>query len=180
MMNNDQINILANKFRTAIEKAYSHSCFGNDRSFRQFPNGCCGDTCYLLAEYLKQYSIRSIYYSGERKDGSHAWLVIMDELVKPISSHFIELPPEIKDALVDYGINLQDDTINKSIYVNDDLINGTIIDITGDQFPEYNKRVYVGPKDDFHKAFDFVEADVINEIPNERLYMLYRIIEKFI
>ena len=43
---------LATTFRQAIEKANAAGEFDNDMTFYHFPRGCCGDTCYLLAEYL--------------------------------------------------------------------------------------------------------------------------------
>jgi len=48
--------------------------------------------------------------------------------------------------------------------------NQTIIDITGDQFRDnqdflnYDKSVYVGAKDDFHRLFEFEDRDVHENI----------------
>lgn len=72
--------------------------------------------------------------------------------------------------------------------------NQTIIDITGDQFrdnPEflnYDKSVYVGVEDDFHKLFEFEDRDVhennglnaLGSMCQQRLNGLYRKILKYI
>lgn len=66
----------------------------------------------------------------------------------------------------------------------------TIIDITGDQFKfsstflNYNKAIYVGKMDDFHKLFEFENRDVhentgicnLGSMCQHRLFELYRII----
>lgn len=38
------------QFRHAIDEAKENSEFVSDIAFRSFPNGCCGDTCYLLGQ----------------------------------------------------------------------------------------------------------------------------------
>ena len=45
----DKIYELAKAFRDAIEDAKEDGEFVKDIRFRQFPLGCCDDTCDLLA-----------------------------------------------------------------------------------------------------------------------------------
>ena len=73
---------LASAYRAAICSAHQDGRFVNDIPFKSFPQGCCGNTCYLLAEHLRQVGINTIWYSTERRDWSHAWLVVKDERVK--------------------------------------------------------------------------------------------------
>ena len=44
-------------FRKAIDWAKHEGKLDNDFIFCRFPCACCGDTCYLLAEYLKTKGI---------------------------------------------------------------------------------------------------------------------------
>lgn len=69
-----------------------------------------------------------------------------------------------------------------------------IIDITGDQFRDnadfsnYNKSVYVGPEDNFHKLFEVEDRDVheniglnsLGSVCKLRLNKLYQKITKYI
>ena len=90
----------------------------------------------------------------------------------------------------------------KGVYKNDKncdyihvwlMVNDIIVDITGDQFEDeyeflnYNKIVYVGPKDNFHKLF---ATEIVNKLEtledwficNENemtIHMLYDIITKY-
>lgn len=73
------------------------------------------------------------------------------------------------------------------------LVNGLIIDITGDQFNNqssyynYNKRVYVGKGDAFHKLFevenrhtyDFEGIENLGYVCQSRLFDLYRKIKRY-
>lgn len=120
----NRIELLATRFRNAIEAALDAGEFRNDVNFSRFPSGCCGHTSDLLAKFFYESGIRTWYISGEYKGKSswnaqsHAWLQTDD---------------------------------------------GTIIDITGDQFKNhkrilrYEKRVYVGEMDHFHRLFEMRE-----------------------
>ena len=73
------------------------------------------------------------------------------------------------------------------------MVNDIVVDITGDQFEEeheffnYNKTVYVGPKDNFHKLFTteiVIKLEAIKDwfLCNENemtIHMLYDIIMKY-
>lgn len=74
-MTDNQIKQLAIKFRKAIEIAHQKGLFSHDIALDDFPTGSCGDVSYLLAEYLKRNGIETIWYSAQRGDWSHAWLV---------------------------------------------------------------------------------------------------------
>ncbi|MGL5149571.1 MAG: hypothetical protein ACRC7N_03230 [Clostridium sp.] len=146
---------LVKKFREAIDVARDTGEFDKDFSFCNFPRGCCGDTSYLLAQYLLENTIRTYYVCGTYRGSSsedyqsHAWLL---------------------------------------------LNNHTIIDITGDQFKynpdflNYDKSVYIGAADDFHKLFEVEDRDIyenngldtLGSMCQSRLYGLYSKIIKYI
>lgn len=77
----DKIYELAKEFRDAIEDAKEDGEFVKDIRFRQFPSGCCDDTCDLLAQYLLEHGIRTRQVLGAYRDGiaenntGHAWLI---------------------------------------------------------------------------------------------------------
>lgn len=90
---------LVTEFRKAIIKAKEDGCFSEDVLFNRFPRACCGDTCYLLAEYLRVNGVETIYVCGEDKDQSHAWLVVNNEMINKPTKQFYEYPNEIKSVL---------------------------------------------------------------------------------
>ena len=81
----------AKKFRLALEKAKSTDEFRKDILFRNFPTGCCGDTCYLLGQYLLHKGIRTKYvcgtYYGDGSENiqSHAWLMTDNRVIIDIT-----------------------------------------------------------------------------------------------
>ena len=77
-MKDYRIEQLAKEYRSAIENAKNDGLFDSDFSFRHFPHGCCGDTSCLLAEYLRGEGVDTIWYSAQRGEWSHAWLVVKD------------------------------------------------------------------------------------------------------
>lgn len=180
-MNDIQVYNLALSFRRAIERACAVDEFQKDITFCHFPQGCCGDTCYLLAEFFHRLGIETIWVSME-KDGSHAWLVVNDYRVKrPISTSY-NWPEEMWETLKSYGMEEPEKTLETSHYTETDLENGLIIDITADQFPDYDISVYVGMMDSFHKQFDFKQAHDyggLNDL-NGRLERLYSVIDRYL
>ena len=77
-------------FRNALEAASAAGEFNHDCAFWGFPNGCCGDTCDLLGQYLISHGIKTGYTSGvwsgpNYKCYTHAWLVNKDGLVIDIT-----------------------------------------------------------------------------------------------
>ena len=66
-----QLRVTATQFRSMLERTGA-ACF---QHFDEFPRGCCGDTCYLLATHLEATGFgRFIYRVGWRDGCSHAWL----------------------------------------------------------------------------------------------------------
>lgn len=65
-MTDKRIEQLAHRFRQAIDAAYRAHEFRDDFRFKKFPTGCCGDTSYLLAEYLLQSGSETIWVSLQR------------------------------------------------------------------------------------------------------------------
>ena len=179
-MKNLDIKCLSTNFRQAIETARDNGDFSEDLCFDHFPRGCCGDTCYLLAEYLRTFAVESIYYSGTRDDWSHAWLIIKDRRVKKPTSREFSWPEELRVTLEGYGVEHPAQTNVITRYEEADLESGTIIDITGDQFSDYDIPVYVGEMDSFHQEFEFSFAHDYEGLNDVRLSRLYRKIVKYL
>lgn len=180
-MNDLQIYNLVLSFRKAIERARDAGEFQEDIAFGHFPRRCCGDTSYLLAEFLNRHGAESIWVSME-KDGSHAWLVVKDYRVKRPTSTSYNWPEEMRETLKSYGVEEPEKTLDTSHYTETDLENGLIIDITADQFPDYDISVYVGMVDSFHKQFGFKQAHDYNGLNdlNGRLERLYSVIDRYL
>ncbi len=176
-MNN--IRLLAQKFRNAMDEANRAGYFSDMIAFKCFPRGACGDTCLLLAEYLLEHGIYTAYVCGqkypnvcgEKNPQSHAWLLVVNK------SDF------------EYNENRENAIFH---YYELVLHGGTIIDITGDQFsddadfPNYVEPVYVGKADAFHKLFEIDEVHKcgglkeFNLFYQYRMHHLYSIIKSFI
>jgi hypothetical protein len=77
----------ASSFRRAIDEAKEEGEFIGDFIFCKFPTGCCGDTCYLLAEYIQRQGINIVYICGNYYEDkqSHAWLLTEDNLIIDIT-----------------------------------------------------------------------------------------------
>lgn len=168
------------KYRLAVEAALKDGKFDKDIVFQRFPHGCCGDTCYLLAEYLTQFGIETIWYSAERDDWSHAWLVVKDDMVKEPTNCVNVFPEEIWSTLASYGVEHPEKPIDNTRYEEINLKDGLIIDITADQFADYDIPVYVGKIDSFHREFDFIQAHDYESLGSARLYRLYKTIKLYL
>lgn len=180
MVSIEKIAEYATTFRTALYSAYQDGMFIKDIRFRTFPRGCCGDACYLLAEYLRRAGIETIWCSTERNYWSHAWLVVKDERVKHPTTRTFFWPEELEADLKAYGIEHPESGIELTNYEPSDFTEGIIVDITGDQFIDYDKTIYVGEADGFHKSFEFVDAHDISALKDERLCKLYQIVEEYL
>ena len=170
----DAIIELVQAFRAKLDYAYNEGLFSNDIIFHRFPKGCCGDTCYLLAEYLKVHGIQTIYVCGLFHNQSHAWLVIKDNRIHVPAPKYYTMPDEIRKVLELYGEEASNEPVDISKYEDSDLSNGILIDITADQFGQ--SPLYVGPMDLFHQKFTFDFAYDYNGFGNERLSHLYDLI----
>lgn len=179
-MTDQKIQQLATQYRAAIEAARDAGRFTSDFRFKRFPHGCCGDTSYLLAEYLSEFGIETIWYSTSRRDSSHAWLVVKDERVKRPTPKSFLWPEELHDVLSGYGVQSPEKEVDITRYEEDDLRDSLIIDITADQFDDYDIPVYVGKIDPFHKRFRFIQAHDYDGLNDGRLYSLYRTIKEYL
>ncbi len=180
MVSIEKIAEYATTFRTALYSAYQDGMFVKDIRFRTFPRGCCGDACYLLAEYLRRAGIETIWYSTERNDWSHAWLVVKDERVKPPTTRPFYWPEELEVDLKRYGIEHPERGFELTNYESSDFTEGIIVDITGDQFNDCDEAIFVGKADKFHQSFEFINAHDIYALNDERLCKLYRIVEEYL
>ena len=165
---------LARSFRSKVDSALHEGLFSNDIVFNHFPRACCGDTCYLLAEFLKQHGIQTIYVCGTRLNQSHAWLVVKDESIHlPVPQYYV-MPDELKEIIKQYSGEIPKEPLVVLKYELSDLADGILIDVTADQFGE--EPVYVGPMDRFHRKFDYDFAHDYNGFGTKRLSCLYSII----
>ena len=164
------------QFRRAIDDARDESILL--REFPSFPRGCCGDTCYLLAEFLRMNEIETIYVEGKEGDQSHAWLVVKDDRVLSPTPYTTYLPEDIRVVLSGYsGMQCESSIINAN-YSESDIAEGLIIDITADQFGQV--PVYVDYLKSFHKRFEFVQAHKYDNLGSFRLRELFNTIMKYI
>lgn len=176
-MNDQEIYQLVKMFKDATVSARDAGQFQNDISFYNFPKGCCGDTCYLLASFLLSYEIETIYVCGTHGNQSHAWLVLNDSRVKQPTPEFYYPENEYVQILGKYGIE-SDGPIEHTRYKARDLTYGLVIDITADQFGE--PSVYVCSRNDFYRKFKFDFAHACNGVDNSRLRNLYDQIVAFL
>lgn len=175
-----EIEMLARSFREAIIAANENNEFINDLFFRRFPKGCCGDACYLLAEFFKTHGIETIYVFGEYKDQTHAWLVIKDDRINTPTEYSIVIPNDISLYSSYYSKNriTKDNVITTIHYEEDDIINGLIVDITADQFER--EEVYIGYMNQFHSKFAFCDAHDYTDLKSVQLRRRYDIILRHI
>lgn len=94
-MTDNQIKRLVERYRKAIETAHRKGLFIHDIALDDFPRGSCGDVSYLLAEYLYRNGIETIWYSAQRGEWSHAWLVIKDGRVHEPTPNLFSWPAEL-------------------------------------------------------------------------------------
>ena len=169
--------VFTHEFRTAIISARDANLFSSNDIFAHFPCRCCGDSCYLLAEYLRRKGLRTIYVCGDFDGQTHAWLVLDDERVTQPQPRFYEMPETIKPIFSQYGNEITD-PICVTRYEEKDVENGLIIDITADQFG--GSPVYVGSMNAFYSNFQFRNASLCSKLPNPRLVALYDMIATFL
>ena len=88
-MDRNEIYKLADRFRVAIDQALTAGDFDDDPDFRGFPTGRCGYTSELLAKWLHENGLETLYMSGQHGYGwdsqNHAWLETYDGLVIDIT-----------------------------------------------------------------------------------------------
>lgn len=165
---------LVQQFRLAIDTAKQNHSFYGDLCFDKFPYACCGDTCYLLAEYLQSKGVNTIYVCGDDQGQSHAWLVVKDHRITIPQPQFWTPPDEILPILNEYSNNAYITPIDTTHYTEQDIINGLIIDITADQFGYV--PVYVDHVGLFHRQFAFASAHDYDSLGTPRLRRIYKTI----
>lgn len=177
-MRNEEIYFLIKKFRRAIENARDNGMFERDATFNYFPKSCCRDASLLLAEYLSQQNIKTVYVWGTDNVGqTHGWLVLKDQRLNGPMVHNVVIPDTISEILHRYSNN-KIDVIENIYYEETDIINGLIIDITADQFN--NIPIYVGEINNVYSEFLFESACEYNYLGNDRLRRLYQIITNYL
>ena len=173
-MTYNRIISLVDNFRERIDYAQSKNLFVNT-VLEEFPVQCCGNASRLLAEFLRENGIETLWISSEEfgTDETHAWLVVKDDRINLPRSCYDGVPSNIMNLLSAYGGN--NDSLSKATcYDASDVENGLIIDITGDQFGE--PPIYVGYMDSFHRRFDFISAYEHEGLFDDELIELYQII----
>lgn len=176
MRNDLKIQRLVTSFRRHIELAKKGRLFQGDL-FDNFPDECCADTSYMLAEFLLENNIETIVVSGENsKRETHAWLVVKDERVIIPEKEFFDDSEYIKKIWNLYRACEDSTPIDITHYEQRNIENGLIIDITADQFGE--APIYVGLANPFYESFEFHLATEFNGLSDERLIRLYNRIIK--
>lgn len=174
-MTDNEIFSLANSFRKRIDQARKKNYFINS-VLEEFPVQCCGVASRLLAEFLRDNGIETLWISCEEFETheTHAWLVIKDDRIDSPRFCFDDVPNNIIGLLGKYGGSSSESFSAATCYDEHDIENGLIVDITGDQFGEV--PVYVGYMDGFHKRFDFVSAYEHEGLFDDELIGLYETI----
>ena len=112
-MNN--IKPLVKQFRDAIDVARDAGDFDNDFSFEKFPRRCCGDTSYLLAQFLLENSIRTSYVCGMyrgrslQNNQSHAWLLTDNCTIIDITGDQFKYNPDFLNYDKSVYVGAEDD-----------------------------------------------------------------------
>jgi len=92
-----RIEELAQRFRTAIEKAAEAGEADELNFFSRYPVGCCGDASDLLAEFffangiIAKYVCGTCYHNNEMQ--SHAWLLVDDTVIVDITGDQFKFNP---------------------------------------------------------------------------------------
>lgn len=91
-MRKREIYDIAVSFRSAITAAKNNREFSHKDRMSNFPNGCCDDSCDLLAYYLyAKYRIHTKQGNGVYSDNNfynktnHAWLIMDDNTIIDIT-----------------------------------------------------------------------------------------------
>lgn len=93
----DNIMQLVKQFRDAIDSAKAAGEFQKDYSFYNFPRGCCGDTCDLLAQFLLEHGIKTYYVWGIYNQQTHAWLLTEGHSIIDITGDQFKDKPEFSN-----------------------------------------------------------------------------------
>lgn len=119
---------IAEQFRCAIVRAKHNGEFDFRDRMHNFPGGCCGDACDLLAYYLHcEYGMASCQGNGIYRDEdadnttNHAWLIIDDKIIVDITgSQFKSCAGFIEEVYVGYESSFYKNLERKQKYANFD------------------------------------------------------------
>ena len=186
------------QFRNAMDKAKEAGDLDFDCVFRRFPNGCCGDTCYLLAEYLLRHGIKTNYVCGVKNLQSHAWLTLTADKKQRKSDYFANEDHSCNSVssngyqailkMIQSGQMVGYHPRESRMVTDKDFI----IDITADQFSDrrvflfFDNPVDVGRAGSFHQLFEMQDVRECGGLcavgsPNTvRLEKVYEQIMKYI
>ena len=92
-MTDNRMRSLVNSFRKKIARAQRKDLFTNTM-FEGFPVQCCGIASRLLAEYLLNNEVETLWISVEEfgTHETHAWLVVKDDRIDSPHSCFDDVP----------------------------------------------------------------------------------------
>lgn len=180
---------LAKKYRNAILDAYDNNGHVR-RLLNDFPNGCCQEASILLGNYLSIYNISTKTVLAKNDDTSHAWLVLVDDVLEENIMHAQKpVDPDMEEyikiaTMCEYGV--MNKPTESFLYNTSTLNDCIIVDITGNQaqfrsqerYYRYNRPVYVGYMDEFHKLFNVY--DITDNILNEKSFIVYNIINDYL
>lgn len=174
-MTENRIRSLANSFRKKIDQAQNRGLFVNT-VLKDFPVQCCGVASKLLAEFLGDKGIETLWINGEEFGTyeTHAWLIVKDDRIDSPRCCLDDIPDDIMGLLEEYGGGSSRSFKKVTCYDGRSIKKGLIIDITGDQFGE--PPVYVGYMDNFHRRFDFLSAYEHERLSDREYIELYELI----
>ena len=181
--NQDIIRKYATRYKDTIITLKREGAFASDCAFNDFPRGCCGDACDLLAKHLLFKGIDTLYVLGDFDGKSHAWLVVKDSRITPPTKITIHVPVNSNQEWGNVLFSRNDDyeemiSVEDVVYTETNLVDGLIVDITADQFG--GPSVYVGYMNDFYKMFEFEKARDYEGLRSGRLVRIYNMIGDFL
>lgn len=151
------IEILATKFRVAIENAKNCNRFANNQCLNYFPYGCCGIATELLAKFLIENGVKEeieciygTYYDFSLGFPTHSWLQIGNNIIVDITG----------DQFIHYKVPLK---FNSAVYVGPN-------NSFHDSFEINSKELYN----------HFNPANVISDLEYARKKTYYEIILEYI
>ncbi|MBU5313479.1 hypothetical protein KQI38_15765 [Tissierella carlieri] len=81
-------------FRQTLENMdldeFPDSCF-----LKNFPRGCCSDTCDLLSKFYASNGIKTFYVWGMYEERTHAWLKYEDYIIDITADQFLDVNEKV-------------------------------------------------------------------------------------
>lgn len=98
---------LIHAFRKSLEEQHAQGQLPTDWEY--FPEGCCGASSKILADYLKvQFGLKAEYVSGDLDGYSHAWLELDGNVIDITCDQFDGRPPVFFAPRDDWYCSLED------------------------------------------------------------------------